>query len=111
MLTFTVWQSYMPTTIQEVHDVIGVYELSDSKLDPSQITYIGSGKLRTELKKYLRETCTGFSIYFRYETFNSFRLAQEKERFLLCEFKENFGRLPRCNRLIDKKFGEQIINV
>ena len=99
-MSFTSWQVYIESNVKKVDDVIGVYELSNSKTDMSAITYIGRGKLRTELLRYLKEPCTGPSTYFRYEVLNSDERAQQRERALLKEFEDKYKRLPKCNQRI-----------
>jgi len=99
-VTFTEWKIYIEANVTSVENVYGVYELSNSKTDLSKITYIGRGKIRDELMRYLDEPCTKSSVYFRYEQTSSDERAQERERALLREFKEKYGRLPKCNERI-----------
>ena len=100
-MAFSYWKVYLKLNIKDVGDVIGVYELSNSSWDMSKMKYIGHGKLRTELLRYLKEPYTSTSTYFRYEALYSNQRAQERERALLREFKKKYGRLPECNERID----------
>ena len=99
-MSFSEWKVYINKNVDEVPDVFGVYETSDNKTDLSQITYIGRGRILTELKKYHDDPCIGPSTYFRYEQTSSDERAQERERALLREFEEKYGHLPRCNKRI-----------
>jgi len=99
-MSFSSWAIYITSNVEKVDDVIGVYELSDSTTDMSRITYIGRGMLRTELKRYLEDSCTKPSTYFRYEKLFSDQRAQERERALLREFENEYGRLPKCNQRV-----------
>ena len=99
-MSFTEWKVYIEANITSVEDVFGVFELSNSKTDLSQITYIGRGRILDELKRYLHEPCTSPSVYFRYEATYSDERAKERERALLQEFKDKYGRLPKCNERI-----------
>ena len=99
-MSFTQWKMYITSNVATVKDVFGVYELSDSSTDLSKITYIGRGRVLTELKKYLNESCTKEALYFRYEQTSSDERAKERERALLREFKDKYGRLPKCNERI-----------
>ena len=99
-MTFTKWEIYKKPNVGLVENVYGVFELSRSMTDMSRMTYIGRGKLRDELWRYLNEPCTGSSLFFRYEQTSSDERAQERERALLREFKEKYGSLPECNERI-----------
>ena len=99
-MSFTQWKMYITSNVATVKDVFGVYELSDSSTDLSKIIYIGRGRVLTELKKYLNESCTKEALYFRYEQTSSDERAKERERALLREFKDKYGRLPKCNERI-----------
>lgn len=99
-MSFTEWEIYVSSNVANVKDVFGVYELSKSRYELSEIIYIGRGRILTELKKYLTESCTRGAAYFRYEQTSSDERAKERERALLQEFKDNFGRLPKCNERI-----------
>ena len=99
-MTFTSWKAYIEANVDKVPDVFGVFETSNSTTDFCNITYIGRGRIRTELKRYLKDSCIGPSIYFRYEQTSSDERARERERALLTEFEEKCGRLPKCNKRI-----------
>ena len=96
-MVFSDWAFYTKKYV-EVDDVYGVYQLSISRKDESQITYIGNGKLRSELLTYiLGDKCRSPSIYFRYEITYDDEKAEELKNVLLREYKERYGRLPKCN--------------
>jgi len=99
-MPFTDWKVYIKANVNEVPDVFGVYEMSNSKTDSSQITYIGCGEIRYELRRHLKDSCIGSSTYFRYEQTFFDKVAQERERVLLQEFRKKYGRLPICNERI-----------
>jgi hypothetical protein len=96
-MPFTDWKVYIKANVDEVPDVYGVYETSNSKTDSSQITYIGCGEIHNELSHHLNDSCVGPSTYFRYEQTFFDKIAQARERALLQEFREKHGRLPICN--------------
>ena len=99
-MVFSRWAFYVKRNIT-VEDVSGVYELSNSRSDESEITYIGRGKLRTELLRYeIGDSCKSPSMYFRYEKTESDEGAQQREKALLQEFENKYGRLPKCNHRI-----------
>ena len=96
-MVFSDWAFYTKKYV-EVEDVYGVYQLSMSRKEKSQITYIGYGRLRSELLKYiLGDKCRSPSIYFRYEITHDNEKAEELKNVLLYEYKERYGRLPKCN--------------
>ena len=99
-MAFTNWEIYTQANVKKVSDVFGVFETSNSKTDFCKITYIGRGRIRTELMRYLKDSCIGPSTYFRYEQTSSDERAQERERALLREFEEKCDRLPKCNKRI-----------
>lgn len=100
-MVFSNWAVYIEENVKKVDDVFGVYQLSNSKTVESQIRYIGRGKLRTELLRYVHgDECKSPSVYFRYEKTYSDERAQERERALLREFQRKYGRLPECNQRI-----------
>jgi len=96
-MPFTDWKVYIKANVDTVPEVFGAYETSNSKTDSSQITYIGCGEIRDELRRQLRDSCVGSSTYFRYEQSFFDKIAQERERALLQEFRQKHGRLPICN--------------
>jgi len=96
-MVFSDWAFYTKKYV-EVDDVYGVYQLSISRKDESQITYIGNGKLRSELLKYiLGDKCRSPSIYFRYKITYDDEKAEELKKILLRKYEERYGRLPKCN--------------
>jgi len=99
-MPFTDWKVYIKANVDAVPDVFGVYETSNSTIDSSQITYIGCGEIRKELRHQLRDSCVGSSTYFRYEQSFFDKIAQARERALLQEFREKYGCLPICNERI-----------
>ena len=96
-MPFTDWKVYIKANVDTVPEVFGVYETSNSKTDSSQITFIGCGEIREELRRQLRDSCVGSSTYFRYEQLFFDKIAQERERALLQEFRQKHDRLPICN--------------
>ena len=99
-MSFSEWEIYVSSNVAKVKDVLGVYELSKSRYELSEITYIGHGQILTELKKYLNEPGTREAAYFRYEQTSSDEQAKEREKTLLQEFKDKFGHLPKFNKRI-----------
>ena len=96
-MVFSEWAFYTKKHV-EVNDVYGVYQLSISRKDESEITYIGHGKLRNELLKYiLGDKFRSLSIYFRYKITYDDEKAEELKNILLREYKEKYGQLPKCN--------------
>jgi len=97
-MVFSDW-AYYTTRHVRVDDVYGVYQLSTSRKDEAQITYIGYGRLRSELLEYiLGDPCRSPSMYFRYEKTHSEEEAEKRAEELLREFEERYGRLPKCNQ-------------
>jgi len=96
-VVFSDWAYYTKKHVN-VDDVYGVYQLSMSRKDESHITYVGHGKLRGELLKFiLGDKCKSPSMYFRYERTDNELKAEELKKVLLREYKEKYGRLPKCN--------------
>lgn len=94
---FSDW-AYYTTRHVEVEDVYGVYQLSISRKDESHITYIGWGRLRSELLEHiLGDPCRSPSMYFRYEKASGEEEAERRAGELLREFEERYGRPPKCN--------------
>ena len=90
---------YYTTKHVKVDDSYGVYQLSINKNDESKITYIGHGRLRTELLKYiLGDPCRSPSLYFRYEKVRNEEEAEKKAEELLQQFIDSYGRPPKCNQ-------------
>ena len=96
-MVFSDWRYFTKKYI-EVDDVYGVYQLSTDKKEKSHIRYIGYGRLRSDLMKYvLGDRCKSPSMYFRYEITHDEEQAEKKAELLLRDYKESYGRLPKCN--------------
>ncbi len=88
-------QMFIPAYISRVPETSGVYALNDG----FNIIYYGSAEhsIRDSLMGHLNGKdgpCSQRAIWFLYETTSS-PIKREKE--LLAEFQQDFGRLPECN--------------
>lgn len=93
------WSRFTWNRLDEVPNVLGVYELAD---DNDYIIYIGSGKLRDRLAhwKSSNDSCKLQARKFRFEELYSDERCRQRERALLREYEREHGKLPRCNERI-----------
>ena len=88
-------QMFIPAYISRAPETPGVFALNDG----FEIIYYGSAEdsIRDRLMDHFNGSdgpCTQKAIWFLYETISS---PLEKEKELLAEFQQDFGRLPECN--------------
>lgn len=86
------WSIFSEENVKSVPSVYGVYELADSK---KSIIYIGQGKLQERLMDHLNNIKK--AKYFRFEQIRSKEKAEQREKALLREYRENHGHLPNYN--------------
>jgi hypothetical protein len=98
-MEFSEW-AYYTTKHVNVDDSNGVFQLSINRNDESKITYIGYGRLRTELLKYiLGDSCRSPSLYFRYKKIENEEEAKQTAEELMQQFIDKYEKLPKCNQV------------
>ena len=91
------WSNYKKKHIEEVDNVYAVYELADGS---KEVIYIGEGKLRERLLAHITDGSDPIptTSHFRFETTGSKTRCVQRQNYLLNEFEQRYGRLPKYNQ-------------
>lgn len=91
------WSRFEEEKLEDILDVYGVYELGNRLRN---VIYIGQGKLQSRLWDHFEsdDPCISKAYWFRYDTTGSKLRAEQRERALMDEYWDEYGRYPECNK-------------